>query len=249
MAEWVRNQLLDILGFPANNEDFQQDPLSAKSSFSNILLQLLIAVKANKEKLDAKMMKPLLRKALYYFHQNKKLPLTEIEMTQLNELFDSNLIGIVKDEAFRLDLADLKLEHVQHWPDRYFMRWTDSYEEVDCIRTQIRKKWKEDCIDVASDTVAEPTRVVNRMDILLHRYALLTTFFLSPIKCLEEWRSLLRDKSLPEKLEEEIKRRSSLHIPKIQQLTTEMEATLLKMGIAITTNGPSIDKSDVAGMS
>ena len=67
------------------------------------------------------------------------------------------------------------------------------------------------------------------MDILLGRYALLTTLFLSPTKCAEKWRSL-RNCS-PEELGQQIKRSVGKDFPGIQELMADVEDALAKIGI------------------
>ena len=105
--------------------------------------------------MDAKSMKPQLRRALYFFYENKTDSMTAYEMDLLNKLVDkSSKWNLVKDETFRRDLLDFRKEHVLHWPSRYFLRWADCYEEI--------KKKVEGCLHLRCFKVAEPTKATNR---------------------------------------------------------------------------------------
>ena len=222
LFDWIHEQELEVIGSFDDRFSVEKE----RTSFMNFLHRLLAA---QSQKMDVKAMKPQLRRALYFFCRNKTDPMTAYEMDLMNKLVDNSKLGLVKDDSFRRDLLDLRQEHVAYWPGRYFMRWLDCYEEIDNIRRDVRNKWKDVCIYGASTTVAEPTKTANRMDILLSRYALLTTLFLSPVECAKKWRSL-RDNS-PETLEQEIKRRANQDFPKIRQLIVDVQNDLAKIGI------------------
>ena len=193
--QWIKKREIDITG---SFKD--QDGKSDKDCFMEFVNRLL---EVEPKKIDVEVMRPQLKKALHWLYRNHIVSFSAVEITSLNNLFDKNRFGKVRDDSFCRDEADLWTEYFLNWKERYFLRWTDCYNEIDRIRKEIQGNWKENCIN--ADSVAEPTKVIKRMEVLLNRYNFLTSLFLSPTESVEQWQSL--SKEPPKKLEQCIKTR------------------------------------------
>ena len=145
---------------------------SNKSSFITFIHRLL-RFQQNDDAEDKDAMKLQIRRALHYLdHNRREVSLTSSEMSLMNDALDKRRLNC-NDDALRRDMVELRSQHLRHWPNCYFLPWIKCYEEVDQLRKTVRYNWKEECINAASNSVAEPTKVIRRMDLLLNRFALL----------------------------------------------------------------------------
>ncbi len=111
---------------------------------------------------------------------------------------------------------DFKEIHDQHWMGNFLRNWitknnvTEKYRDIDSIKDEIQIKWQRHCVDGARSRIAEPNKVIRRMDFLLERLMLLTSEYASIDQSLSIWQELKETK--PQLLEDEIKKRSKLLI-------------------------------------
>ncbi|XP_057377386.2 uncharacterized protein LOC130698721 [Daphnia carinata] len=239
---WVREQEMKIVGF---FDDSKKDsPELIKDSFLSFLWRLRKICQPSKS--DKESMVPQFRKALHYLDYNKRDSFTVSEMKLFHEVFNKTREGIFKDETILRYEANLKTEYVKQYPDHHFLRWIDSYEEITKIQAEISRKWESYSID--SDTASQQAKVARRKNMLLNRYAAITTFFLSPQKCHETWRSLRRDMKLDE-LDQQLRTRvSSTFGNHIQQMVGDVEAALNKImeGAIVQSNGTPAHSSSIS---
>lgn len=239
---WVREQEMKIVGF---FDDSQKDsPDASKDSFLSFVWRLQKIRQPSKS--DKESMVPQFRKALHYLDYNKQISFTVSEMKLFHEVFSKTREGIFKDEAILRDEAKLKTEYVERYPDHHFVRWIDSYKEITKIQGEISRMWESYSTD--SDTSSQQAKVARRKNILLNRYAALTTFFLSPQKCYEAWRSLKREVNLDE-LDQQLRARvSNTFGNRIQQMIDDVEAALnkVKEGANVQSDGTAANSSGVS---
>jgi hypothetical protein len=150
--EWIKKREIDIIG---SFKD--QGEKSDKDSFVEFVERLL---EVEPKKVDVDSMRPQLQRALHFLLHNRIVSFTAAEVTLLNKLFDKSRFGLVRDESFCQDEADLRAEYLLNWKERYFLRLTDCYAEIDRIRKKLRENWKENCIN--ADLVAEPTKASDK---------------------------------------------------------------------------------------
>jgi hypothetical protein len=174
--EWIKKREIDIIG---SFKD--QGEKSDKDSFVEFVERLL---EVEPKKVDVDSMRPQLQRALHFLLHNRIVSFTAAVVTLLNKLFDKSRFGLVRDESFCQDEADLRAEYLLNWKKRYFLRWTDWYAEIDRIRKKLRENWKENCIN--ADLVAEPIKVIRQMDVLLNKYNFLTSLFMSPTESVKQ---------------------------------------------------------------
>uniref|UniRef100_A0A0P6FGI2 Helicase c-terminal domain containing protein n=2 Tax=Daphnia magna TaxID=35525 RepID=A0A0P6FGI2_9CRUS len=230
---WAREQERNIVGF---FEDSHKDlPETNSKDFMSFVFRLQTIRQPSKS--DKESMVPQFRKALHYLDHNKRVPFTVSEMELFNKVFSKTNEGIFKDETILRDQAKLKNEYVERYADHHFLRWIDSYEEIALIQEEISRQWESCSTD--SDKASQQAKVARRKNILLNRYAALTTFFLSPQKCHEAWRSLMREMKVDE-LDQQLRTRvSNTFGNRIQQMIGDVEAALnqIKEGDNVQSDG------------
>ena len=184
----------DLVG----GETTDQDEQGSKDSFLKFTFHLQTLHQS--KKLDEKLLAPQFRKALYYLDHHRTVSFAKNEIQLFNQVFDRdwNLKNLKSDHLLR-HMLQLKKEYLDHFPDRYFLRWMDCYEKAIEIQKEIRHSL-ESCDDDKNGSSSSSVDQVN--NVLLSRYLILTTFFLSPNQCLEEWKSLRVDKLDRNKLQE-----------------------------------------------
>ena len=218
-TQWVKEQKTQIVGYFDKNSTSD----SNKSSFITFIHRLL-RFQQNDDAEDKDAMKLQIRRALHYLdHNRREVSLTSSEMSLMNDALDKRRLNC-NDDALRRDMVELRSQHLRHWPNCYFLPWIKCYEEVDQLRKTVRYNWKEECINAASNSVAEPTKVIRRMDLLLNRFALLTTVFLSPAECLKKWQFL--QQGPPSTLEQTIRSSAVKDFPQIEKMMTDIEASI-----------------------
>ncbi|KAI9552446.1 hypothetical protein GHT06_022812 [Daphnia sinensis] len=239
---WVREQEMKIVGF---FDDSKKDsPEVSKDSFLSFLWRLQKIRQPSKS--DKESMVPQFRKALHYLDYKKRDSFTVSEMKLFHEVFNKTREGIFKDETILNYETKLKTEYVEQYPDHHFLRWIDSYKEITKIQAEISRKWESYSTD--SDTASQQAKVTRRKNMLLNRYAAITTFFLSPQKCHEAWRSLRRDMKLDE-LDQQLRTRvSNTFGNHIQQMVGDVEAALnkIKEGANVQSDGTPAHSSSVS---
>ncbi|XP_045022963.1 LOW QUALITY PROTEIN: uncharacterized protein LOC116935278 [Daphnia magna] len=230
---WAREQERNIVGI---FEDSHKDlPETNSKDFMSFVFRLQTIRQPSKS--DKESMVPQFRKALHYLDHNKRVPFTVSEMKLFHEVFSKTREGIFKDETILRDQAKLKNEYVGRYADHHFLRWIDSYEEIALIQAEISRQWESCSTD--SDKASQQAKVARRKNILLNRYAALTTFFLSPQKCHEAWRSLMREMKVDE-LDQQLRTRVSNTFGNcIQQMIGDVEAALnqIKEGDNVQSDG------------
>ncbi|XP_045022952.1 uncharacterized protein LOC116934018 isoform X1 [Daphnia magna] len=233
---WAREQERNIVGF---FEDSHKDLQETNSKDFMLFVSRLQTIR-QPSKSDEESMVPQFRKALHYLDHNKRVPFTVSEMKLFHEVFSKTREGIFNDETILRDQAKLKNEYVESYADHHFLRWIDSYKKIALIQEKISTQWESCSTD--SDKASQQAKVVRRKNILLNRYAALTTFFLSPQKCHEEWRSLQELKV--DELDQQLRTRvSNTFGNRIQQMIGDVEAALnqIKEGDNVQSDGIAED--------
>ena len=217
-TQWVKEQDTQIVGY------FEKNSASdSRTSFITFIHRLL-RYQQNEAAEEKDAMKLQVRRALHYLDHNRhEFSLTALEISLMNDALDKRRFQ-GDDDALLRDMVELRSQHLRHWPNYYFLPWINCYEEVDRLRKTVRYNWKEECINAASNSVAEPTKVIRRMDLLLNRYALLTTVFLSPVEGLKKWKSLQQEP--PFTLEQAIRSSAVKDFPEIEKIMTDIEASI-----------------------
>lgn len=174
-----------------------QDAIARKEKVKTRKIQR----KEKEEKFNVDLYKLKIKRILFEvdqltFEQAKDLKL-------VNQVLHDARFDAVGDESFQLDWMDLRNEFRNRWQSFYFLNWSKPFEEIVTIKKQIRHFWETSYIDPMAHKIAERSKTLRRMDILLAKYACQTSWFLSPGQSLEKWRSLAKTVHLePARLEE-----------------------------------------------
>ncbi len=221
LETWVRTKTVTVNG--SCDEGESAEPSLAFIKYFDQLEKSL----SYHNKVDITKLLPVLRRVLYLYDQGG-ISMNAAQLKKISNILEKTNVEKIKDEAFKRDWTNLKTTHSRKWTTTYkLFQPTKQNQEFCNIHKEIKKKWKEVSIDAASDAVVEPAKVLLQMDILLLKYGLLTSWFLSPFDFVHSWRSLQTIK--PKELEDEIKKRVVTDFsPRINQLACFVEQIILQ---------------------
>lgn len=203
VEQWIQKELKAIYGSSSIAEN-DTDPTLVFLRLLELVAQHLVENKGN---YSTQLLSSHTKRALYLFDQHH-ISLNATNLGLVKDLLQTD-VGMVECDAFTRDWSRLRTIYRIKWTASYsLLHSTDQLNgEFHRIRKEIKKKWKENCLSAGpSANQHQPTSTGSlQMDILLLRYGLMTSWFLSPVDFAHRWQTL--EQIQPAGLEGEIKKR------------------------------------------